>query len=329
MLSKSVACKAVPPKASTRERTTNSGVDAAAMTLSAQDAAALLDWLIAAGADEAVGDTPVDRYAAARAMTRPAPAAAPAAAPPATGAPVADPPAASAGAAPSPQTAAAPGRGEGAAEAALRHARALAAEARDLAALHAALASFEGCALKATATNLVFADGAPQARVMLVGEAPGADEDRQGRPFVGTSGQLLDRMLGWIGLSRAESVYITNILFWRPPGNRTPTAAEKAACLPFVERHIALVRPEVLVLAGGSSAKTLLGRDEGVLRLRGRWFDYHNPDLSAPIPALVTLHPAYLLRQPAQKRHAWRDLLALKVALDTGQPPESGRSGGR
>jgi len=289
------------------------------MTLSAEDAAALLDWLIAAGADEAIDDTPVDRYAAARARTRSAAAARPK---PRGGAEARD--TNGSGTAPPPATvtsatqATPAGRGEGAAEAALRHARALAAEAHDLDALHAALGGFEGCALKATATNLVFADGTPQARVMLVGEAPGADEDRQGRPFVGTSGQLLDRMLGWIGLSRADSIYITNVLFWRPPGNRTPTVAEKAACLPFVERHIALVRPEILVLAGGSSAKTLLGRDEGVLRLRGRWFDYQNPDLSAPIPALVTLHPAYLLRQPAQKRYAWRDLLALKVALDGG-----------
>ena len=169
--------------------------------------------------------------------------------------------------------------------------------------------------MKQTASNLVFADGAPEARVMIVGEAPGADEDRQGKPFVGTSGQLLDRMLFWIGFSRADSVYITNILFWRPPGNRTPNPSEIAACLPFVERHIALKQPDYLILSGGSSAKTLLGKTEGVTKLRGQWFSYQNPEMPTPVPALVTLHPAYLLRQPAAKRQAWRDLLAFKSRL--------------
>lgn len=197
----------------------------------------------------------------------------------------------------------------------------LAKGAQTLDELREALASFEGLAIKKTATNTVFADGHPDAPVMLVGEAPGADEDRQGKPFVGVSGQLLDRMLSWIGFSRAENVYISNVLFWRPPGNRTPTPAEVASCLPFVERHIALKAPDYLILSGGSAAKTLLGKTEGVLKLRGRWFAYQNPEMAAPVPALVTLHPAYLLRQPAAKRLAWRDLLSFKTAFDAGRDP--------
>jgi len=198
---------------------------------------------------------------------------------------------------------------------ALASARTLAAGAATLEELQAALARFEGCDLRKTATNLVFADGNPASRVMLLGEAPGADEDRQGRPFVGVSGQLLDRMLAAIGLDRG-SVYISNILFWRPPGNRTPTPAEVAACLPFVERHIQLVEPTHLLLLGALAAKTLVASNEGILKLRGRWFELQPLGLPAPVPALATLHPAYLLRQPAQKRLAWRDLLAFRAALD-------------
>jgi DNA polymerase len=193
-------------------------------------------------------------------------------------------------------------------------AHALARAARSLDELREALMAFDGCPLKDTATNLVFADGNPSSRVMIVGEAPGADEDRDGRPFVGVSGQLLDRMLAQIGLDRT-SVYITNIIFWRPPGNRQPTTAEVAACLPFVERHIELANPSILLLAGGASAKTLLARNEGIMRLRGRWFLYESTGMSRPIPALPTFHPAFLLRQPAQKREAWRDLLALSEKL--------------
>jgi DNA polymerase len=188
--------------------------------------------------------------------------------------------------------------------------------ATTLEALRTALEQFEGCPLKHTATNLVFADGNPAARVMIVGEAPGADEDRIGRPFVGVSGQLLDRMLGWIGLDRT-SVYITNVLFWRPPGNRTPTQAEIAACLPFVERHIELVSPDILVLAGAASAKTLLARNEGITRLRGRWMLYESSGMTRPVPAMAIFHPAFLLRQPAQKREVWRDLLAIRDKLDS------------
>lgn len=204
-------------------------------------------------------------------------------------------------------------------ESALADARHLAAAAKNVGALKQALEEFEGCALKKTALNLVFADGNPEAKVMFIGEGPGAEEDRRGLPFVGVSGQLLDRMLATIGLDR-QSAYISNILFWRPPGNRTPTMSEIAVCLPFVERHIELVDPEILVFIGGISAKTLLGRSEGILRLRGNWRHYQHPGMARPVPALSTLHPAYLLRQPAQKRLAWRDLLSLRAVLDGAQP---------
>jgi len=300
------------------------------MTLNERDIAAVLDWLREAGADEAIGDTPVDRYAVARERRRArsgGPSRAgetPAPSPRPTGSDGAR--ARDDGRSGSPSdTAWRPRGGElVSADTALSTARTLAAEATTLDDLRDALHRFDGCGLKDTAKHTVFADGAPGARVVIIGEAPGADEDRRGKPFVGRAGHLLDRMLAPIGLRRDDSVYITNILFWRPPGNRTPSAAEKAACLPFVERHLALLAPEIILFAGGQAAQTLLGRTEGVLKLRGRWFTYQNPDLAAPIPALVTLHPAYLLRQPAQKRLAWRDLLALKTALDAGAPaPDS------
>lgn len=181
--------------------------------------------------------------------------------------------------------------------------------------LRALMEGFEACALRGTATNLVFADGNPQSRVMLIGEAPGADEDRQGKPFVGASGQLLDRMLATIGLDRSN-VYISNIIPWRPPGNRTPTALEVSQCLPFIRRHIELVRPEVIVLLGGVATKALLDNPTGITRLRGQWQAFQAPALPAPVPVLPTYHPAFLLRAPAQKKFAWRDLLALRSHLD-------------
>jgi uracil-DNA glycosylase family 4 len=199
-------------------------------------------------------------------------------------------------------------------QAAVESARGAAGAAATLEDLKAALARFDGVPLRKTATNLVFADGNPTAKVMLVGEAPGADEDRQGLPFVGVSGQLLDRMMAAIGLDRT-TFYISNVCFWRPPGNRKPTEAELAAQLPFVLRHIELVAPKVLVLVGGSSAQMLLGTNEGITRLRGRWFDYRSEGLAAPIPTIPIFHPAYLLRQPALKREAWRDLVKLKEGL--------------
>ncbi|MGH6915425.1 MAG: uracil-DNA glycosylase, partial [Geminicoccales bacterium] len=192
-------------------------------------------------------------------------------------------------------------------------ARERAAACRDLVELEAALAAFDGCPLKDTALNLCFADGDPSARLMLVGEAPGAEEDRKGKPFVGPSGQLLDRMLATIGLERRQ-VWITNVIFWRPPGNRPPTSAEIAACQPFLERQIELLRPRLIVFLGGAAARALLGLQEGVTKLRGRRLVYGTGD-GASVPALVTFHPAYLLRQPAHKRLAWRDLLAIRRLL--------------
>ncbi len=197
----------------------------------------------------------------------------------------------------------------------LRAAAHLAAEAHSLEALRAALDAFHSCALRRTATNTVFADGAPDSGVMIIGEAPGADEDRLGLPFVGVSGKLLDLMLNAVGLDR-QTAYITNVVPWRPPGNRKPTADEVALCLPFLERHVELIQPKALLLVGGLSAQSLLARTEGITRLRGRWGEVSLPGLSRPVPALATFHPAYLLRSPAQKRLAWRDMLAFRERLD-------------
>ena len=180
--------------------------------------------------------------------------------------------------------------------------------------LRLALSEYEGCSLKNTATNLVFSDGNENARVMLVGEAPGADEDRQGKPFVGVSGQLLDKMLFSIGLDRS-SVYISNIIPWRPPGNRQPTPKEIDLCLPFIKRHIQLINPLVLVPVGGTAAKSLLDKKEGIMRLRGRWFEYAVDASHMIIPALPIFHPAFLLRSPAQKSNTWRDLIQIKRKL--------------
>jgi DNA polymerase len=188
------------------------------------------------------------------------------------------------------------------------------ADATDLESLKAAIAAADH-PLRETATSLVFADGVPSSGLMLIGEAPGADEDRQGKPFVGVSGQLLDRMLASIGLSRAEHFYITNILPWRPPGNRTPTDAEMAFFLPFVLRHIALADPRHVVLLGGTAAKTLLRAKDGITRLRGRWHRMRGEG-EVELPALATLHPAYLLRSPMAKRDAWADLILLRRTLD-------------
>jgi DNA polymerase len=200
-------------------------------------------------------------------------------------------------------------------------AQSLAESVADLPALREALAAFDGCSLKTTATNLVFGVGQTPADVMLIGEAPGRDEDREGMPFVGVSGQLLDVMLNYVDLNRNKNIYITNIVPWRPPGNRNPTDAEIAACLPFLARHIALVAPRILVFLGATAAKTLLDHSEGITKLRGKWYEYAAPALEdaglAPIPAMATLHPAYLLRQPAQKRAAWKDLLSVRQRLDT------------
>jgi len=274
-------------------------------TMSALHAA--LTFQIDAGADEAIGEQPVNRLvasppAAAEKPSRSAPAAEPA-------------PAVNREDTPRP-----PVRLEST-DTTVATAREIAQAAPTLEALEAAVQAFDGCALKNTAMNTVFSDGAADGSIMLIGEAPGAEEDRQGKPFVGASGQLLDKMLAAIGLNRQEHAYITNIVFWRPPGNREPSAAETAVCRPFLERHIELKKPSVLVFLGGPSAKTMLNRTEGITRLRGRWFDYRTPDMAQaaaePIPAIPLFHPAYLLRSPLNKREAWRDLLAIRDKLDS------------
>jgi len=260
-------------------------------------ALALLRWYVEMGVDEAIGDIAPNRLLPA--------APAPALAPPA--AVVARPPAPATRVAP-------PGTfAESLAEAA-QSARRLAAGADSIEALAALVAGFDDCPLKRTATKTVFIDGNPAAPILFIGEAPGADEDRIGRPFVGRAGQLLDRMLAAIGLDRGM-VQITNVIYWRPPGNRKPTTAEIAACLPFVLRHIALAAPQVLVLCGGTAASALLPVSDGITRLRGRWFELAIPGLDRPVPTLPMFHPAFLLRTPERKREAWRDLLALKARL--------------
>ncbi|MCW8969706.1 MAG: uracil-DNA glycosylase [Rhodospirillales bacterium] len=261
----------------------------------------ILRWHIDAGVDECIGESPVNRYLTDAPKTIPA----------TLSNIVAPPEPQKASAAATPQRIEVMAQPE-----VVQQACDLAQAAETVEELRAALDAFTGCALKATATNTVFADGNPKAPVMLIGEAPGADEDRQGLPFVGASGQLLDRMLASIGLSRAENAYITNVVFWRPPGNRNPTTGEIAACLPFVERHIEIVDPQVLILLGGSSAKTILARSEGITRLRGKWFEYESAGLSRPVPTRALFHPAYLLRTPGHKRLAWRDLLEISDVLN-------------
>lgn len=261
-----------------------------------RDAAQLLRWYVEMGADEAIGAEPHDRFAPP--TPRPAP--------PTVNRPDRSPPEPTAAGMPATRI-------EGFAAAA--SARALADAARTLDELRAAVASFEGCALRRTATNTVFADGAAGAPLMIIGEAPGAEEDRLGLPFVGRSGQLLDLMLAAIGFDRKRNAYISNVLFWRPPGNRKPTDEETAACLPFVWRHIALLSPRVVMLCGGTATATLLGRPEGITRLRGRWFALEVPGLDRAVPAIATYHPSFLLRTPARKGEAWRDLLAVQSKL--------------
>ena len=198
-------------------------------------------------------------------------------------------------------------------EAAIQTARELARTAPTLQALRALLEQFDGCALKSTATRLVFADGNPQARIMFVGEAPGREEDLEGLPFVGRSGKLLDRMMAAIGLNRS-SAYIANVIPWRPPGNRTPTPQETQTCLPFIQRQIELVDPDVLVTLGNPSTQTLLSTREGIMKTRGRWVDYDTG--TRTIRAIATFHPAYLLRSPSYKRLTWQDLRAIAKALE-------------
>jgi len=205
-------------------------------------------------------------------------------------------------------------------EAAIASAREAARAAPSLEALRALLENFNGCALKHTATRLVFSDGNPLARIMFVGEAPGRDEDIEGLPFVGRSGKLLDRMIAAIGLDRRKA-YIANVIPWRPPGNRTPTPQETQICLPFIQRQIELVNPDVLVTLGNPSTQTLLSTREGIMKTRGKWFDYDTG--TRTIRAMATFHPAYLLRSPSYKRMSWQDLRAIAKALEPGDSSSS------
>lgn len=202
--------------------------------------------------------------------------------------------------------------------AAMEQARLLADQAQTLAELEKAVRGFEGCAIKRTATNTVFADGNPKSRLMLIGEAPGAQEDIQGIPFCGASGQLLDKMMAAIGRNRTR-FYITNTIFWRPPGNRQPSVEELAICKPFVEKHIALVDPYLIVLVGGTAAKGVLNTEQGITRLRGKTYTYRTPYRDKDYPVSIIYHPSYLLRQPAQKRVTWQDLLAIKSLMENLQ----------
>jgi len=262
------------------------------------DTLSTLNWLIEAGADEAIADEPVNRLVAKAAPATPMPVAAPRPA----------------------SVRATPIAGD-----MIGDAQAAAASATSLAELKAALEAFDGCALKRTATNTVFADGMPQGGIMLIGEAPGRDEDRVGKPFVGRAGQLLDKMLASIGLDRASNAYITNVINWRPPDNRDPTPEEAASCLPFLRRHIELADPQLIILLGAVAARHVVGISDGIMKLRGRWLEYRVG--SSMVPLMPTLHPAYLLRQPAHKKLAWRDLQAVRDKMQVlGLPRNQARS---
>ena len=244
---------------------------------------ALIAWFEAMGADEAIGEAPINHFTA---------------------------PASDRGPAKSKQSA--KGAGADSQQQSLLDSGSP-IKAETLAELEKLVGQYEGCGLKRTAKNLCFARGSDQARVMLIGEAPGRDEDLQGKPFVGRAGKLLDRMLASIGLSEND-VYITNTVYWRPPGNRTPTPQEIESCAPFLARQIELLKPDIIVLLGGAAAKSILDTGEGIMRLRGKWLTYHSG--GRDIPTIATLHPAYLLRTPGDKRLAWRDMLMVKQALE-------------
>jgi uracil-DNA glycosylase len=259
-----------------------------------EDALSTLHWLVEAGAGDAIGETPVNRLAAATPSPLPA---APRAAVPARPAPATRP-------------AAMPLDAD-----AIGSAQAAAAAANTLEALKAALEAYDGCALKRTATNTVFADGTPAGGILFIGEAPGRDEDRIGKPFVGRAGQLLDKMLLSIGLDRNVNAYITNVINWRPPDNRDPSPEEAAQCLPFLRRHIELADPALIVLLGAVAARHVVGLSDGIMKMRGRWLEYRVG--TRMVPLMPTLHPAYLLRQPAHKKLAWRDLQAIAARMET------------
>jgi len=269
-----------------------------------KDALGTLNWLVEAGADEAIGEVPVNRFAAAAPMQ--------------TATPVkislAEPVPMALRAKPQ------------AAGDAVDNAMALAGAATTLAELKTAMEGFDAGALKRGAANTVFADGTPEGRVMFIGEAPGRDEDRIGKPFVGRAGQLLDKMLASIGLNRSTNAYITNVINWRPPDNRDPSPEEAAMCLPFLRRHIELADPGVIVLLGAVAARHVMGISEGIMKSRGRWMEYRVADRMVPV--MPTLHPAYLLRQPAHKKLAWRDLQALATKMESFGLPLGARNFG-
>jgi len=268
----------------------------------------LLRWYIEMGVDTATSETPADWFAQAKISQSPRSSGShqfgesadrPNPKPPATQ---------RTGSRPSPEMPLSP-------DAAIMASREKARSAATLDELRETLANFDGCGLKATAKNMCFARGDPEAQIMFIGEAPGRDEDLQGLPFVGRAGRLLDHMLASIGLSE-DSAYITNIVYWRPPGNRTPTPQESQVCRPFLERQIELVDPKIVVFLGGAAAKQMLNTTQGIMRLRGTWRTYSSG--TRDYKAIATLHPAYLLRTPVAKRHAWRDLIAIKLALAAG-----------
>jgi DNA polymerase len=259
------------------------------VTVPAQDSLSALAWLVEAGADEAMGDAPADRFVS-RPPVQPAKPSVPVAA-----------------RTPAPPKAVPPLESDS-----IGTAIELARDANSLAELKAALEGFEGCALKRSATNTVFADGNPANRIMFIGEAPGRDEDKQGLPFVGRAGKLLDKMMAAIHLDRTTA-YITNVINWRPPDNRDPSPEEAAMCLPFLRRHIELVNPEVMILLGAVAVRHVMGRSDGIMKTRGRWLDYSVN--GRMVPVMPTLHPAYLLRQPAHKKLAWRDLQAIEEKI--------------
>ena len=249
----------------------------------------LLEWYLEAGVDETIAEKPINRMAARKKKVE-------------SETPHAAPSARQSFRVVAPSDA-------------ISEARKLADQVKTLKELKEAVRSFEGCALKKTATNTVFADGNPRANVMLIGEAPGSQEDQQGIPFCGPSGMLLDKMFAAIGIDR-NNVYISNTLFWRPPGNRQPSKEELAICEPFVQKHIALINPALLIACGGVAVGSLLKKEQGITRLRGHFHEYTNPYLSNPLPIAVLFHPSYLLRQPGQKRLAWHDMLAIREFMD-------------
>lgn len=253
----------------------------------------LLKWYVDIGLDEAMEETPQNRFSAVEPIEKPAPVTI----------------------FPEEKKALEDTKEALGTIEALKEAETRAAEAKTLEELRPALENFSGLTLKRTATQIVFADGNPAAKIMLIGDPPGTDEDRAGVPFSGAAGEMLDKMFGAIGLTREKDLYITGVLHWRPPGNRAPTEAELALSLPFVERQIALVRPQVLVFVGGLAMKTLMQTAQSITRLRGQWLSYERPFLPEPVAAMALFHPAYLMASPAQKKLAWEDLQMLKARL--------------